>query len=67
VNWGGDAGTAYDAAYGQGFAAETGISVLQDGSGPTEGAIAAQFESGAPAGTSSMPTRSRPRRWASRA
>ena len=49
VNWGGDAGTAYDAAYGQGFAAETGISVLQDGSGPTEGAIAAQFESGAPA------------------
>lgn len=49
VNWGGDAGTAYDAAYGQGFAAETGISVLQDGSGPTEGAIAAQFQSGAPA------------------
>ncbi len=49
VNWGGDAGAAYDAAYGQPFLAEAGITVKQDGSGPTEGAIAAQFESGKPA------------------
>lgn len=48
VNWGGDAGTAYDEAYGQPFEADTGTKVLQDGSGPTEGAIAAQFESGQP-------------------
>jgi putative spermidine/putrescine transport system substrate-binding protein len=49
VNWGGDAGAAYDAAYGQGFAEATGITVRQDGSGPTEGAVAAQVESGRPA------------------
>lgn len=49
VNWGGDAMTAYDTAYGAPFTAETGIIVRQDGSGPTEGAIAAQFASGAPA------------------
>ncbi|TIW90767.1 MAG: extracellular solute-binding protein, partial [Mesorhizobium sp.] len=48
VNWGGDAITAYDAAYGQAFTKETGIPVKMDGSGPTEGAIAAQFKSGAP-------------------
>jgi len=48
VNWGGDAGVAYDAAYGAPFQAETGIVVKQDGSGPTEGAIAAQIESGKP-------------------
>ena len=48
VNWGGDAVTAYDKAYGQPFQKETGISVKQDGSGPTEGAIIAQFKSGAP-------------------
>ena len=48
VNWGGDAGPAYDAAYGVPFKAATGITVLQDGSGPTEGAIAAQVESGKP-------------------
>lgn len=48
VNWGGDAGTAYDEAYGKPFKAETGITVKQDGSGPTEGAIAAQVESGKP-------------------
>lgn len=48
VNWGGDAGTAYDAAYGQPFEGDTGTEVLQDGSGPTEGAVAAQFESGQP-------------------
>ena len=49
VNWGGDAGDAYDAAYGQAFGKATGIKVLQDGSGPTEGAIAAQVASGKPA------------------
>ncbi|TIT60556.1 MAG: ABC transporter substrate-binding protein, partial [Mesorhizobium sp.] len=38
VNWGGDAITAYDAAYGQAFTKETGITVKMDGSGPTEGA-----------------------------
>jgi putative spermidine/putrescine transport system substrate-binding protein len=48
VNWGGDAGVAYDKAYGQPFLEATGITVKQDGSGPTEGAIAAQFESGKP-------------------
>ncbi|WP_283176102.1 ABC transporter substrate-binding protein [Gemmobacter sp. 24YEA27] len=48
VNWGGDAGTAYDAAYGKPFLEETGITVRQDGSGPTEGAIQAQVESGKP-------------------
>ena len=48
VNWGGDAGAAYDAAYGQAFLKDTGITVKQDGTGPTEGAIAAQFESGKP-------------------
>lgn len=48
VNWGGDAGTAYDKAYGAPFQAETGVVVKQDGSGPTEGAIAAQVESGKP-------------------
>lgn len=48
VNWGGDAITAYDKAYGQPFLEEAGITVRQDGSGPTEGAITAQFKSGAP-------------------
>jgi putative spermidine/putrescine transport system substrate-binding protein len=48
VNWGGDAIDAYDKAYGQPFQAETGIVVKQDGSGPTEGGIAAQFQSGKP-------------------
>lgn len=48
VNWGGDAITAYDKAYGQPFTAETGIPVKMDGSGPTEGAVAAQFKSGNP-------------------
>lgn len=48
VNWGGDASAAYDAAYGQPFFEATGIRVRQDGSGPTEGAIAAQYESGSP-------------------
>lgn len=48
VNWGGDAINAYDIAFGQPFLAETGITVKQDGSGPSEGAIAAQVESGNP-------------------
>jgi putative spermidine/putrescine transport system substrate-binding protein len=48
VNWGGDAIKAYDQAYGQPFLKETGISVKEDGAGPTEGAIAAQFKSGRP-------------------
>lgn len=48
VNWGGDAGPAYETAFGAPFKAATGITVLQDGSGPTEGAIAAQVQSGNP-------------------
>ncbi len=48
VNWGGDAITAYDAAFGKPFQADTGVVVKQDGSGPTEGAIKAQVESGNP-------------------
>lgn len=49
ANWGGDATAAYEAAYGKPFAEETGIALLQDGAGPTEGAIAAQVQSGKPA------------------
>src|SRR4051812_5624126 len=48
VKGGGEAITAYDAAYGQAFTKDTGITVKMDGSGPTEGAIAAQSKSGAP-------------------
>jgi putative spermidine/putrescine transport system substrate-binding protein len=48
VNWGGDATRAYDQAYGQAFLRDTGVAVREDGSGPTEGAIAAQFKSGKP-------------------
>ncbi|HEY4974033.1 MAG TPA: extracellular solute-binding protein, partial [Steroidobacteraceae bacterium] len=48
VNWGGDATRAYDQAYGQAFLRDSGIAVRQDGSGPTEGAITAQFKSGKP-------------------
>ena len=48
VNWGGDAIKAYDKAYGKPFHKETGITVKEDGTGPTEGAIAAQFKSGKP-------------------
>ncbi len=48
VNWGGDATSAYNKAFGEPFQADTGIVVKQDGSGPTEGAIQAQFESGKP-------------------
>lgn len=48
VNWGGDASDAYNAAYGAPFQEDTGTVVRQDGSGPTEGSIIAQFESGRP-------------------
>lgn len=48
ANWGGDALDAYAAAYGNDYEAETGIKLVQDGGGPTEGAIAAQAQSGAP-------------------
>jgi putative spermidine/putrescine transport system substrate-binding protein len=48
VNWGGDAIKAYDQAYGQPFLKSTGIEVKEDGTGPTEGAITAQFKSGKP-------------------
>lgn len=49
VNWGGDAMTAFDEAFGAPYGKDSGIVVKQDGSGPTEGAIKAQFESGKPA------------------
>lgn len=62
VNWGGDAGKAYDAAYGQAFKTDTGVTVKQDGLGPTEGAIEAQVKSGKPSWISSTPTRSPPKR-----
>jgi len=48
VNWGGDAGKAYSAAYGDAFQKEAGVTVKEDGSGPTEGAIEAQVKSGKP-------------------
>lgn len=48
VNWGGDATKAYTDAYGTAFQKATGIAVRQDGSGPTEGGITAQFKSGKP-------------------
>ena len=48
VNWGGDASRAYTDAYGKAFQQATGIVVRQDGSGPTEGAMTAQFKSGKP-------------------
>ena len=46
VNWGGDAMTAYAEAYGKPFEEETGIPVVMDGTGPTEGAVLAQAQSG---------------------
>ncbi|WP_349295556.1 ABC transporter substrate-binding protein (plasmid) [Thioclava sp. 'Guangxiensis'] len=48
VNWGGDALDAMQEAFGQPFTAESGIQVLYDGSGPTEGAITAQVTGGNP-------------------
>ena len=48
VNWGGDAVKAFDSAFGKPFGDESGITVKQDGSGPTEGAVAAQAKTGSP-------------------
>ncbi len=48
VNWGGDAVSAMGKAFGEPFTAQTGIKVLIDGAGPTEGAITAQAEGGKP-------------------
>lgn len=48
VNWGGDAITAMDTAFGKPFTAKSGVKVVFDGSGPTEGAITAQAEGGKP-------------------
>ena len=48
VNWGGDAIEAMAEAFGNSFTEETGIKILYDGSGPTEGAIKAQAEGGSP-------------------
>ncbi|NIZ11363.1 ABC transporter substrate-binding protein [Pseudooceanicola sp. HF7] len=48
VNWGGDAIDAMAEAFGDSFTEETGITILYDGSGPTEGAIKAQAEGGSP-------------------
>jgi putative spermidine/putrescine transport system substrate-binding protein len=48
VNWGGDAMKAYDVGYGQSFLQATGITIKEDGTGPTEGGITAQFKSGKP-------------------
>lgn len=45
ANWGGDAIQAYADAFGAPFTEATGIPVLIDGSGPTEGAIQAQIAS----------------------
>jgi len=49
VNWGGDAIKAMAEAFGNDFTKETGIVILYDGSGPTEGAITAQAQGGKPA------------------
>lgn len=48
VNWGGDAITAMDKAFGKPFLGESGITTKYDGSGPTEGAIEAQAKTGKP-------------------
>ncbi len=48
VNWGGDAIDAMAAAFGDGYTAQTGINVVYDGSGPLEGSIKAQAETGSP-------------------
>lgn len=48
VNWGGDAIDAMAQAFGNGFAEKTGVNVLYDGSGPLEGSIKAQAETGSP-------------------
>lgn len=45
-NWGGDSIDVNTEAFGTSFTAETGIEVLYDGAGPTDGALRAQAESG---------------------
>lgn len=46
VNWGGDSKKDFNIAWGKTFAAETGIDVKIDGSGPSPGAIKTQYASG---------------------
>ncbi|WP_307436967.1 extracellular solute-binding protein [Labrys monachus] len=46
VTWGGDGTKAFEKAFAAPFAKATGIRVKSDGSGPTEGAVKAQFEGG---------------------
>lgn len=46
ATWGGATSDAIQAAMGDAFLAQTGITVKQDGSGPSEGAVLAQIESG---------------------
>lgn len=48
VNWGGDAITAMSKSFGEPFTKATGVVVKYDGTGPTEGAITAQAQSGHP-------------------
>ena len=45
-NWGGDAVPAFEKSY-QGFNAASGLTLKIDGSGPTEGAVKNQVNSGA--------------------
>ncbi|MEX1108145.1 MAG: ABC transporter substrate-binding protein [Dongiaceae bacterium] len=47
VNWGGDAIELMANAWGKPFEEASGVKVIIDGSGPTEGSMKQQFESGA--------------------
>ena len=46
VNWGGDAIPAYEQAFTKSYSAATGTAIQIDGSGPLEGSMKTQFESG---------------------
>lgn len=46
TNWGGDAIAAFEAALTGSYSEKEGVTVKIDGSGPTKGAMKAQFESG---------------------
>ncbi len=46
ANWGGDAVPAFEKSFG-GFNADSGLKLMIDGSGPTEGAVKTQVNSGA--------------------
>jgi putative spermidine/putrescine transport system substrate-binding protein len=46
VNWGGDAIPAYEKAFGASFSSASGTKVKIDGSGPLEGSMKTQVESG---------------------